>query len=660
LFAACATARAAAPLSPDDWWSDRVEPALDHYCFKCHGGVRQKGGLDLRSLENILKGGEHGAEIVPGDPAGSRLFQNVLKGADTHMPLDEKKQLDDAEIAALRGWIQALPKAGIVGSFAPGKRGWAEAYVKALRASQKPAWTPPPGMAGPEVIDHFIRLGWKKQHVSPSGLCDDPTFVRRVYLDLAGRIPTVAETETFLSDRAVDKRARLVDALLAGPDYPRRMREVFDVVLMGRGNAGEEKRRRDHQWFAFLENAFRQNYGWDRIARDLVLARPESAEDKGAVWYLYGRKNNYQTMAEAVAPVAFGLQIGCAQCHNHPLSAEVGQRHYWGLVAAFNRSKNVDTSDGAGVAESAVGGYVNFANLKKESQPAELAFLNGVTVPEKRPADGEKENDAPELYRVAPPKEKETPARAAWPKFSRREALADAVTRDNPRLARAFVNRIWDLLLGRGLVEPVDQLDERHRPSHPDLLAWLANDFERSGYDVKRLVREIVLTQTYQLDSRPRGSKAPPPEAFACALEKPLSGEQIYHSFLVATGNAPGADGKIAGRGEAEICEAFTARFPDLFQPAYNPSLQQAMFISNSPLLDDLLRARGDNTAARMAAQKSPDESVGLAFRAVLGRNPDKVERRRCAEFFRGRGAENGPRELLWALLAGAEFQLNH
>src|SRR5205814_708313 len=192
-------------------------------------------------------------------------------------------------------------------------------------------------------------------------------------------------------------------------------------------------------------------------------------------------------MAEAIAPLAFGVQIGCAQCHNHPLAAEIEQRHYWGLVAALNRSKNVDAKSGPGISESATGGFVSFANLKKESQPAVLAFLNGKIVPEKRPAEGEKEKDVPELYVVPPAKEKEKPENPAVPKFSRRAALAEAVTHDNPMLARAFVNRVWALLLGRGIVQPVDQMDSRHRASHPVLLAWLAHDFEANGFAVKRL-----------------------------------------------------------------------------------------------------------------------------------------------------------------------------
>lgn len=660
VFFVCANLRAAAPLSPDDAWYDRVEPLLDHYCFKCHGGVRQKGGLDLRSVENILKGGEHGSSIIPGDPSSSRLVQNVLTGADPHMPLDERKQLGDKDVAILRSWIASFPKPGLAKSALPGQPGWPEQYLKALQASQKPLWTPPPAMEPHKVIDRFIQLGWKKRGVEHAPLCDDRAFVRRVYLDLSGRIPSILETEAFLQNPVPDKRTRLVDALLDSPEYPRRMREVFDVVLLGRGkeNAGQE--RREHHWFEFLETAFRRNYGWDRIVRDLILARPSAPEDKGADWFLYSRKDKYQKMAEAVAPIAFGFQIGCAQCHNHPLSAEVGQKHYWGLVAAFNRSKNIETSRGPSVSESAVGGFINFSNLKKESQPATLDFLSGRAVAEKRPADGEKETDSPDLYLVPPPKEKEKTALPATPKFSRREALADAATRDNPRLATAIVNRVWDMLMGRGLVVPVDDLASRHRPSHPELLAWMAHDFEKHGYDVKRLIREIVLTSAYQLDSLPRGSQPPAPEAFAFGLEKPLSGEQIYRSLLVATGNQPGPDGKIGGREENEVRGAFVTRFPDLFPDNYSPSLQQAMFVSNSPILEDLLKGRPGNTPDKLSRLPSPEARIGLAFQSVLGRNPDRKELGECAEFLRRENISTGPANLLWALFASPEFQVNH
>ena len=195
----------------------------------------------------------------------------------------------------------------------------------------------------------------------------------------------------------------------------------------------QEERRKQNGWWSFLENSFRTNRPWNETVRDILIARPDKPENKGASWFLYERRNEHQAIAEAVAPVVYGTKIDCAQCHDHPLAREIKQAHYWGLVAAFNRSKNVE--GGSAVAESAVGGFVNFTNLKKESQPAVIALLTGRTIEEVRPSGDQKENDSDDNY--VDPK-----AKARVPKFSRREAFADAVTRDNPLLARAFVNRM--------------------------------------------------------------------------------------------------------------------------------------------------------------------------------------------------------------------------
>lgn len=660
ILLAMAGVASAGPSTADELWYTQVEPLLDRSCFKCHGGVRQKSGLDLRSLEKILEGGDRGPAINPGEPEESHLYQFVLKSGDPHMPQDERKQLGDREIAAIRDWIKALPKTSSLQNGASNSLTFAEMYVSALRASQKPTWIPPDALAPHEVIDRFIQLAWKERNIQGNSICDDRAFARRVYLDLAGRIPSQVELVSFLEDRAAEKRARLVDSLLDGDEYPRRLREVFDVILMERRDANIENERREHGWFAFLEHAFRENYGWDRILREIILARPVNAKDQGAIWYVYERKNNYQAISEALAPIAFGFQIGCAQCHNHPLAAEVEQRHYWGLVAAFNRSKNVECTSGSGVAESAIGGFINFTNLKKESQPVQLAFLNGSVIPEARPAEGEKETDSSERYLIPPPKEKEKPEQPSVPKFSRRQKLADAITQNNPQLARAFVNRIWALLLGRGLVQPVDQIDARHRPSHPELFDWLAKDFERSGYDIKHLVREIVLSQTYQLKSRPTQRTAAPPETFARALEKPLSGEQLSSSWIVATGNPISNDGKVAGHDEREVRQAFVRQFGEVLSPEYNASLQQATFLSNSPILEDLLQPRDGNTMARLIDMESNTDRVQFAFEAVLGRNPDSEESKECTSFLDEKSTEKGTRDLLWALLADPEFQMNH
>lgn len=634
-----------------DFWSDHVEPLLRDHCVECHSQTKAKSGLDLSTFQLALRGGDRGAGFVPGKPDESQLYLALKPGADPHMP--PKRQLSDEQIALVRTGIEkAGANQAAVSAPAPA------AAAPAL--PHKPVWVPPADLAAPAVIDRFVELGWKERQARPARTADDATFVRRVYLDLLGRIPSTEETAAFLARPARDRRAALVDTLLADPEHARHLREVFDYVLMGRATKRFEDQRQNHGWFDFLEAAFRANRPWDAVVRDLIVARPAQREDRGLIQFLYERQNNPQAMAEALAPVVFGVQIKCAQCHDHMVAREIKQAHYWGMVAAFNRTKNVDAESGPGLAESAIGGFVSFANLKKESQPARLVFFNGRSVDEPWPAEGTKETEAPEKYRVPPPAEKQKPKAPAEPKFSRREALADAVTRDNPLLARATVNRVWALLFGRGLVHPVDLMDSKHPPSHPDLLDWLAQDFERSGFDLRRLIRNLTLTRAYQLDSRPTGKKAPPDEAFARALEKPLSAEQLHRSLLLASGNRVGANGKVAGLTEGELRKAFVRQFPDLFAPDYNATLQQAMFLANSPLLEALLTPRDGNLAARLATASADRQRVREAFQSVFGREPDREELKQSVAYLAAHPGDAGRKQLLWALLTSAEFQVNH
>jgi hypothetical protein len=631
-------------------WDNDVLPVLDRYCFKCHAGVRQKSGLDLRSLDTILRGGETGPAVIPGKPEESRLLSFLASDADPHMPPEGKKQVTTAEIEILRLWIAKLP---IPSSCSSTNSVWVDGYLTDLRKSEKPAEAPPDSTPPNEAIDSILASDWREQNITPAPVCDERTFVRRIYLDLAGRIPTPREVENLLSSNEPNRREALINALLESPDYAKRMRDVFDVVLLGRPKGRGETARRDHDWFTYLEDSFRTNRPWNEMVQEMILARATNAPIRGASQFLYERRNNYQAMAEAVAPVAFGMQIGCAQCHNHPLSWEIEQRHYWGLVAAFNRSKNVDTSSGIALSESAIGGFVQFTNLKKESQPAVLAFLNGKMVDEKRPATDEKEKDDPDLYTIPPGKEGAKADSSAVPKFSRREALADAVTHENPRLAKAFVNRTWQILMGRGIVHPVDQMDSRHRPSHPLLLDWLAADLERHTYDIKRLVRAIVTSRAYQLDSKP--AEHLQPSSFARALDKPLSAEQLTASLLVATGNFPATEER-----QNELRRAIVQKFPDLIPAVYNPSLEQALFWSNSPVVERLLKPENGNTAAQLLALDSPAASVKKAFDLVLGREPNSAEVEELKTLGVSGSSEAGVKNILWALLSSAEFQLNH
>ncbi len=595
-------------------WSARVQPLFDVNCVKCHGPLEQKNGLELDTPQAVLKGSEDGAVIVPGKPEESSLYQNLAAKADPHMP--PKKQLTEVERETVREWIAAMTVAPVEPAAKPRV---ARAFGSVTAA-----------------VDALIAEGWVTRGVQPAASADERTWCRRVYLDLAGRIPTSVELDEFLQAPADSKRGVLVDRLLASEDYVVRMRELWDVFLMGRGKRGNvEDRRVKNGWWEFLENAFRTDRPWNETVHDFLIARPEKPENKGASWFLYERRNEHQRIAEAVSPVVYGTKIDCAQCHDHPLAREIKQGHYWGLVAAFNRSKNVD--GGNIVGESAVGGFMNFTNLKKESQPAMITLLTGRTIAETWPAGEQKEQDGDDKY-VDPA------AKPRVPKFSRREAFAEAATTGNPLLARAFVNRMWAAFIGRGIVHPADEMNGRNVPSHPELLDWLAQDFASHQYAARRLVRGIVLSRVYAL-----GAAESAPEAFSGALERPLSGEQIARSWRIAAGLPPNDDA---------LRRAVISALPEVLPKDYNASFQQAQFLSNSPALAGILRPASDNTVGRIAALPAVGDRVREAFLAVDGRLPDPEEAKQTEAFLGERSGkpDEAVRDLLWALMTSAEF----
>jgi hypothetical protein len=203
-------------------------------------------------------------------------------------------------------------------------------------------------------------------------------------------------------------------------------------------------------------------------------------------------------------------------------------------------------------------------------------------------------------------------------------------------------------------------MDSQHAPSHPELLDWLAQDFERSGYDLRRLIRNLVLSQAYQLDSRPAPGKPPADEAFARAIEKPLSAEQLGRSLILATGPWK-ADGKSgSARDDASVRRALVRDFPNLFAPEYNATLQQALFLSNSPILEPLLQPQAGNLAERLSALPDDKARVKTAFQAVLGRSPDREELQASLAYLADHPGQGGRSQFLWALMSGVEFQVNH
>ena len=513
----------------------------------------------------------------------------------------------------------------------------------------KPWLSIPVGLDTTQVIDLAIEHGWQTQSLVRADSVDDSTFARRLYLDCVGRVPRPKELQDFLAQTTSTKRATLIDQLLVSDEHAEHLAEVLDAILIGRTNVDQVKKRTDAGWIDYLRNAVRTNRPWNHVAREMVLARPTSPDVRGASWYLYSRKDKHQDIAEAVSKDIFGVRIDCAQCHDHPLADEIKQKHYWGLVAFFNRSKNVDTPQGPRISESAIGGFSDFSNLEGESLPNELRFLEDRYVEEPRPTKDVNEVERDDLYDALGDIDPKVP------KFSRREQFVEKVLSDHPLLGKAMVNRLWGWMMGRGLVHPVDSIDSFHPPSHPELLDWLSRDFAESGYNVGRLIKSLASTRAYQLASANTGSIDP--KWFTTALPKPLTAEMLQRSMLVVLDPVDPSQWNAMDQRVA-----FANLFPDVLTEESIANVAQGLMLSNGKSISDLVTLKHSRFLQSLADGTDNALAIDCLFNGILGRKPDVDEVNYCSGYINGRtdSRDHAIEGLAWALITSAEFRFNH
>ena len=328
-----------------------------------------------------------------------------------------------------------------------------------------------------------------QDHIGPlSPISSDTDFVRRVYLDLLGMIPSAAEARAFLADASADKRIRLIDQLLADPRHARHMANAFDVMLM-------ERRADKHvpagEWQQYLMASFLANKPYDVLVREILSAEGVDPATRPAARFSLDRNAEPNLMARDVGRIFFGRDLQCAQCHDHPLIDDYFQADYYGLYAFFSRTQlfTFPDKDKQVVLMDNAAGEVSFQSV---FDPAAV----GNTLPR---VPGGKQVEEPrfppgEEWVVAPAKETRH-----VPKYSRRAQLAGQVAVPaNRQFNRNIVNRIWAQFMGIGLVEPVDLHHLGNPPTHPRLLEMLADDIVAMQYDIRAFVRELVLSQTYQ------------------------------------------------------------------------------------------------------------------------------------------------------------------
>lgn len=500
-------------------------------------------------------------------------------------------------------------------------------------------------------IDNLIAVAGKGKPVS--AVSGDGEFLRRIYLDLAGRIPSIEEARAFGHDTSADKRARLIDHLLSGPDYPRRMQEQFHIVLM-------ERLGDDTDWSNYLLSSFEKNKPWDVMVREMLSSSGEPSA-KGAAFFLskrlehYGENPvDYPGLTRDIGRLFLGINLQCAQCHDHLFVSDYKQADFQGLLA-FVQNVAAGGKSPPSVVEKPTTKKIAFASvfdkIQKETGPR-LPGMKEVVIPSFKPG---------EEWAVKPDPKKKTPGTL---KFSTLAKLAEQMTDpQNPAFARNFANRLWFLLLGRGLVHPLDLRHGDNPPSHPQLLDLLAREAAARKYDIKSMLREIALSQTYQRSSiLPSGQTTLDEAAFVTAHEKRLSAEQLLRSVLEATGEKERLSKAKGG------VEALKAKFIKAFANAarepeeeFAPSLRSALFLLNDHAVLDLLKPRPGNLIER-ASKMADDKAVEELYLATLTRQPSAEEKAASLKYLTANAdrREVALGNLAWALLASTEFCLNH
>jgi hypothetical protein len=501
-----------------------------------------------------------------------------------------------------------------------------------------------------------------KPGFAPAPQASDAEFLRRVYLDLTGKIPSAAEARAFLADNAADKRARLVDQLLASAEHVRHMATVLDVLLMERRPDKHVKRA---DWQTYLYASFAENKPWDKLVHELLTADGSEppALRPPAKFYL-DRDGEPHLLTRDVSRLFLGFNLQCAQCHDHPRVKHYLQDYYYGIYAFLNRSYvfTDPKSKVAIYAEKADGDvtYQSVFDPNKLTKSTPPRMLKAAALKDPELAKGAE-------YVVAPAKDVR-----GVPKYSRRGQLAGQLTDSgNVQFRRNIANRLWAQLMGRGLVHPVDFDHPANPPSHPELLELLAEEIGAMKFDMRAFLRELALSQTYQRSSElPASLKEGEPDSYQTATLRPLAAEPFAWSLMQATGLTD-AERAALGKNAAEV--TLYAKLAPAAAPviatfagpagqtdAFQATLDQALFVANGKALRSWLAPRAGNLMDRIAKLKEANEVAEELYLSILTRLPTDEEKHEIAELLQTGDRAAAVREAAWALLASAEFRFNH
>ncbi|MFO1486278.1 MAG: DUF1549 domain-containing protein [Verrucomicrobiaceae bacterium] len=479
---------------------------------------------------------------------------------------------------------------------------------------------------------------------------DDATFLRRVWLDFDGGIPSAEQARAFWADKAKDKREKLIERLMAAPQFATCMADAFHVMLM-------ERRGDNDAWKTWLTECFKANKPWDGMVREMLAPDFLDEKQRGAGYFITRRlekvgqqDTDYPGLTRDVGRMFMGIDLQCCQCHRHLTVDDYKQIDFNGLFSVYQNLK-LQTADEKHktpwVSEGLIAAKYEFVSVltdKKAQTAPRIPFGDEVMIPEAKGDEG---------WLVKPDRKTKE---LGQPKFSPlREIAARLPAQENALFAKNIANRVWWLLTGKGIVEPLDLHHSDNPPTHPKLLDLLGSELSAHHFDLRWLIRQIALTKHYQR---------------AEATQRHLIAEQQLRAFLIATGEKerlekttkPDVKDDATKYSVADFQKAFAAALanpakePEL---AANPSLRSALFLRNSDHVQWALKPRTGNLIERLAKLPDPSEELYLT---ILTRLPDTDEKDQLNDWLAKHGSNKAQAlgDYVWALISSTEFFVNH
>lgn len=486
-------------------------------------------------------------------------------------------------------------------------------------------------------IDEAVWKRLERLGITPSQPCDDATFLRRAHLDVIGRLPTVAEARVFLDDTSENKRAALVDKLLARPEYADHWANKWVDLL--RPNPYRVGMKTVMSFDVWIRDAFRTNKPYDQFVHDLLTARGSTWRNGATV--LFRDRRTPEEITTMACQLFLGVRLDCARCHHHPFEVW-GQDEFFGTAAYFARVGYKGTGISAPISGSEE--FIFTAVKGSVKHP-----LSGADV-EPKPLSG---------------------AASVGTDEDPREALVRwMLDEKNPYFAHVAVNRIWTEIMGRGIVEPVDDLRATNPPTNPELIDALAREFRESNYDVKQLIRTILTSEVYGLSSLPNDRNAWDLKNYSRHYRKQLRAETLLDAVVDVTGVDEKFEGMPAG---SRAVELWTHRIDNLFldsfgrpDPNQDPpcertgesTLVQSLHLMNAPVLHAKVTSDEGRVAKLLKQNPTPRALVEELYLSVYSRFPTGDELAATTALFEpGKPIDRTTAEdLLWALLNSPEF----